>query len=94
MSNLSEILRRVANTFAELADELDEQNMRTNARLDTLEAKSDANNQIIKDAARRNILTNGIVATYPFISSTIFDKDGIFIGSNMDNESLIFINKL
>lgn len=47
----------------------------------------------IKNAARRNILTNGIVATYPFISSTIFDKDGIFIGSNMDNESLIFINK-
>jgi hypothetical protein len=52
MSNLSEILRRVANTFAELADELDEQNMRTNARLDALEAKSDANTQTIKDAAR------------------------------------------
>jgi hypothetical protein len=52
MSNLSEILRRVANTFAELADELDEQNIRTNARLDVLEAKSDANTQTIKDAAR------------------------------------------
>lgn len=52
MSNLSEILRRVANNFAELADELDKQNMQTNARLDALEAKSSANNQIIKDAAR------------------------------------------
>lgn len=52
MSDLSEILRRVANNFAELADELDKQNMQTNARLDALEAKSSANNQIIKDAAR------------------------------------------
>ena len=52
MSNLSEILRQVANNFAELADELDKQNMQTNARLDALETKSSANNQIIKDAAR------------------------------------------
>lgn len=52
MSNLSEILRRVANNFAELADELDKQNMQTNARLDELETKSSVNNQIIKDAAR------------------------------------------
>lgn len=52
MNNLSEILRRVANNFVELADELDKQNMQTNARLDALEDKSSANNQIIKDAAR------------------------------------------
>ena len=51
------------------------------------------NSTDIKNAARRNILTSGIVATYPFISSSIFDKDGVLIGSNLDNESLIFINK-
>ncbi len=52
MSDLSEILRRVANTFAELADELDKQNMQTNARIDALEVTSSANTQTIKDAAR------------------------------------------
>ena len=52
MSNLSEILRQVANTFAELADEVDKQNMQTNARIDALETISSANTQTIKDAAR------------------------------------------
>ena len=33
----------------------------------------------IKNAAKRNVLTSGLLATYPFISSTIFDQDGIFI---------------
>jgi type IV secretory pathway VirB4 component len=47
----------------------------------------------IKDAARRNILTNGILATYPFISSSIFDDEGIFIGKNIYNNSLVFIDR-
>ena len=51
------------------------------------------NNIDIKNVARRNILTNSIVATYPFISSTIFDEMGIFIGTNLYNDSLVFIDK-
>lgn len=51
------------------------------------------NKEIIKDAAKRNILTSGLVSTYPFISSTIFDKDGIFIGTNIYNNSLVFIDR-
>ena len=51
------------------------------------------NNEIIKKAARRNILTSGLLATYPFISSTIFDKEGIFIGTNIYNNSLVFIDR-
>ena len=51
------------------------------------------NNLIIKDAARRHILTSGLLATYPFISSSIFDKDGIFIGTNIYNNSLVFIDR-
>ena len=51
------------------------------------------NKEIIKDAARRNILTSGLVSTFPFISSTIFDKDGIFIGTNIYNNSLVFIDR-
>ena len=51
------------------------------------------NNDDIKFAARRNILTSGLVSTYPFISSTIFDEQGIFCGTNIYNNSLIFIDR-
>jgi len=51
------------------------------------------NNIDIKNVAKRNVLTAGIVSTYPFISSSIFDKDGIFIGTNIYNNSLIFIDR-
>ena len=51
------------------------------------------NKKIIKNAARRNILTSGLLSTYPFISSTIFDPDGIFIGTNIYNNSLVFIDR-
>ena len=51
------------------------------------------NHEIIKEAARRNVLTSGLLATYPFISSTIFDQDGIFIGTNIYNDSLVFIDR-
>ena len=51
------------------------------------------NNKIIKDASRRNILTSGLLSTYPFISSTIFDENGIFIGTNIYNDSLVFIDR-
>lgn len=47
----------------------------------------------IKSIAKRNILTSGLVATYPFISSTIFDDEGIFIGTNIYNNSLVFIDR-
>jgi len=47
----------------------------------------------IKNSAKRNILTNSIPATYPFISSSIFDETGIFIGSNSYNDSLVFIDR-
>ena len=51
------------------------------------------NNVDVKKSARRNILTSGLLATYPFISSSIFDDDGIFIGQNIYNNSLVFINR-
>ena len=51
------------------------------------------NNEKIKSAARRNILTSGLLATYPFISSNIFDQNGIFIGKNIYNNSLVFIDR-
>ena len=51
------------------------------------------NCNIVKEAAKRNILTSGLVCTYPFISSSIFDSEGIFIGTNIYNNSLIFIDR-
>ena len=51
------------------------------------------NKEIIKEAARRNILTSGLLATYPFISSTIFDPEGVFIGTNIYNNSMVFIDR-
>ena len=51
------------------------------------------NNSDIKEISKRNILSNSLVCTYPFISSAIFDEEGIFIGENIYNNSLIFIDR-
>ena len=51
------------------------------------------NDKDLKLAAKRNILTDGIISTYPFISSSIFDEKGIYIGRNMHNNSMIFIDR-
>ena len=51
------------------------------------------NCQEIKNAAKRNVLSSGIICTYPFISSSIFDDEGILYGTNIYNNSLIFIDR-
>lgn len=51
------------------------------------------NSNDIKVVSKRNVLTSGLVCTYPFISSSIFDEEGIFIGTNIYNNSLIFIDR-
>lgn len=51
------------------------------------------NHNEIKNVAKRNILTSGIVSTYPFISSSIFDENGIFVGTNIYNNSLVFVDR-
>ena len=51
------------------------------------------NSKYIKEIARRNVLTNGLVGTYPFISSSIFDDNGILIGTNIYNNSLVFVDR-
>ena len=51
------------------------------------------NNIDIKNVAKRNILSSGLVSTYPFISSSVFDKEGIYLGTNIYNESLIFVDR-
>ena len=51
------------------------------------------NSNNLKESAKRNILTSGLVSTYPFISSNICDENGILFGKNINNKSLIIINK-
>ncbi len=51
------------------------------------------NHEDIKNVSKRNVLTNGLLATYPFLSSSIFDENGIFIGSNIYNQSLVFVDR-
>ncbi len=51
------------------------------------------NNIDIKNVSKRNILTSGLVSTYPFISSSVLDKEGLYIGTNIYNQSLIFIDR-
>ena len=51
------------------------------------------NNKDLKKSAKRNILTTGLLSTYPFISASIFDESGIFVGKNIYNNSLIFIDR-
>ena len=51
------------------------------------------NENDVKIAGKRNILTNGLVSTYPFISSSIFDEKGVYIGRNIHNNSMIFIDR-
>lgn len=51
------------------------------------------NSNLLKEVSRRNVLTSGLVGTYPFISSSIFDESGIFIGTSIYNNSLIFIDR-
>ena len=51
------------------------------------------NNTDIKNVAKRNVLTSGLVSTYPFILSSVFDEEGIFLGQNRTNNSLIFLDR-
>jgi len=51
------------------------------------------NYEELKPAAKRNVLTTGLTGTYPFISSSIFDEDGILYGSNIYNGSLVFVDR-
>ena len=51
------------------------------------------NNKILQEVSKRNVLTSGLISTYPFISSAIFDENGIFIGTNIYNNSLVFLDR-
>lgn len=51
------------------------------------------NSNDLKEVTARNVLTQGLVGTYPFVSSTLCDENGIFLGSNIYNNSMILVDR-
>ncbi len=51
------------------------------------------NSKDLKEVTKRNVLTQGLVGTYPFISSTLCDENGVFLGSNRYNNSMILVDR-
>ena len=46
----------------------------------------------VERKSRRNALTSGVAAAFPFASYELSDRDGIFLGLNMYNRSPAFLN--
>lgn len=51
------------------------------------------NNDDIKKYYKRNVLTSGIVGTYPFLSNELCDETGILIGVNEFNKSIVMVDR-
>lgn len=51
------------------------------------------NNKDIKESATRNVLTEALTSTYPFVSTELYDAEGILIGENSQSKSLIIIDR-
>lgn len=52
-----------------------------------------SNSKELKKLAARNVLTTGIIATYPFASNEMYDENGILVGINSFNNSLVMIDR-
>ena len=51
------------------------------------------NNKDIKNMTARNVLSSGLVSTYPFVSNELYDENGILVGINSFDKSLIMLNR-
>lgn len=51
------------------------------------------NNNLLKKITGRNVLTDGISSTYPFLSNELCDEDGVFLGVNEHNNSLVIVDR-
>lgn len=51
------------------------------------------NPKSIKEYAKRNVLTSGVISTYPFVSNELCDENGILIGVNDFNKSMVRIDR-
>ena len=44
------------------------------------------------ERSKRNVLTSGVASCYPFTSYEMSDKDGIMMGVNKANNSLVIVD--
>ena len=51
------------------------------------------NSKIIKNIAKRNILSSSLPITFPFIFSNLNDKSGILSGLSRSNNSIVMLNR-
>lgn len=51
------------------------------------------NENTVRKYYKRNVLTSGIVGTYPFVSNELCDENGVLIGINDFNKSLVMIDR-
>lgn len=51
------------------------------------------NSKQIKEISKRNVLASGIVSTYPFLSNELYDKNGVLIGVNAFNNSVVMVDR-
>ena len=51
------------------------------------------NDDDIKNMTARNVLTSGLVSTYPFVSNELYDENGVLVGTNSFDKSLIMLNR-
>ncbi|MBQ9266843.1 MAG: ATP-binding protein [Clostridia bacterium] len=51
------------------------------------------NHKDLKEVTARNVLTSGLVSTYPFISNELCDENGVVIGINDSNHSLVMVDR-
>lgn len=47
----------------------------------------------VKKYIKRNVLTSGLVCTYPFLSNELCDENGVLIGVNEFNKSIVMVDR-
>lgn len=47
----------------------------------------------LKNVSKRNVLTSGLVSTYPFLSNELCDDNGVLFGVNALNNSIVMIDR-
>lgn len=52
-----------------------------------------SNESEIKKMMARNVLTSGLISTYPFVSNELYDDNGVLVGVNSFDKSLIMLNR-
>lgn len=51
------------------------------------------NHKDVKELTARNVLTSGLISTYPFLSNELCDETGVVIGLNDSNHSLVMVDR-